>query len=134
MPSHQNYYRSFTNVNYIKSPFLHACATFLIYACAQTTDAHAFFAAIFIMSGRGILSKKRKLDSMDSDEDVDEMESPESKQIEPIKIGSDGDEADEEADDENDDVESKEVADKLQVQQGMDIQEHMPNVLTNILM
>ena len=57
------------------------------------------------------------------------------KKIEPIKIGHDGDEADEEADDENenDDVESKEVADKLQVQQETYIQEQMPHVLMNIL-
>ena len=70
---------------------------------------------------------------MDSDEDVDEMESPESKKIETIKIGHDGDEADEEADDEADYVESKEVADKLQVQQETYIQEHMPHILMNIL-
>ena len=83
------------------------------------------------MSGHGTL--KRKLDSMDSDEDVDEMDSPESKKIEPIKIGHDGDEADEQADDENDDVECKEVANKLQVQQETYIEENMPHVLTNIL-
>ena len=87
------------------------------------------------MSGRGTLPKKHRLDSMDSDEDINEMESPESKKIEPIKIGCDGDEADKEADDknENDDVESKEVANKLQVQQETYIQEQMPHILTNIL-
>ena len=85
------------------------------------------------MSGHGTLSKNHKLDSMDSDEDVDEMESLESKKIEAIKIGHDEDEANEEVDDETDDVESKEVAIKLQVQQETYIQEHMPHVLTNIL-
>ena len=94
-------------------------------------NRHAcFFHRHFVMSGCA-LPKKHRLDSMDSDED-DEMESTESKKIEPIKIGHDGDEADEEMDDENDD-ESKEVADKLQVQQEMYIQEQMPHVLMNIL-